>query len=270
MRLIGLIVSGALAVAVVAEGAYIVHTRRQVDRLSSRLETISQEAADPLAGLEFPRAAARLRDLDQGGGAGPGPASTRTLPPPRLIPSTTPTPSSQPASATDDPLPLPPAIDTKEGREQLRRFVIAALDRERDENRLRAEQRQTEREQARRQRLVTELGLSPSEGEKFNQILSQVQNARDNLRNRMESGELPREAIGRDMAAVRDDTEKQLRSLLGDERMKKYEEMRGGGRGPAQGGDRSEVGAGADRAARVDQALQRGAPAATPGTAPAP
>ena len=263
MRLIGLIVSGALAVAVVAEGAYIIHTRRQVDRLSDRLEAIGQEAEDPLGGLDVGRMPARGRDLDEGGALGLRPA--RNLPPPRLV-ATPPTSAGAPsAPATDDPLPLPPAIDTREGREQLRRFVVASMERERDENRLKDEQRQQEREKARRERMVSELGLSPPEAEKFDQIMGQVQNLRSTFRSRIESGQLPREAIGREMAAVREQTEKQLRDLLGDDRMKKLEEMRGPGRGgPMQGG-----GGGGERR-RWGGPRGQGGPGAAPGAAPGP
>jgi hypothetical protein len=235
MRLIGLIVSGALAVAVVAEGAYIIHTRRQLDRLETRLEALSGEPIDLLGEGDGPRAG-RFVDAEEG-----SPASrrvARSLPPPRLVAPPAPA-AAQPATTSDDPLPLPPAVDTPEGREQLRRFVVAQMEQERAEGRIRAEQRFTEREQARRDRLVKELGLSPAEGEKFNQIMNNVQAARTALRSRIESGELNRDTIGREMTALRETSDKQLRDLLGDERMKKFEETRRGGPGAAtQGGGR--------------------------------
>jgi hypothetical protein len=241
MRLIGLIVSGALAVAVIAEGAYIIHTRRQLDRLETRLEALSGEASDLLGEVESPRASVRFAESDDGPG---GRSASRSLPPPRLV--TPPTPATGlPAAPSDNPLPLPPAVDTPEAREQLRRFVVAQLEQEREQGRIRAEQRFTEREQARRDRLVKELNLSPAEGEKFNQIMNDVQTARTALRSRIESGELNRETVGKEMTALREQNDKQLRDLLGDERMKKFEETRRGGLGgPPQGGGRRWGGGG--------------------------
>jgi hypothetical protein len=241
MRLIGLIVSGALAVAVIAEGAYIIHTRRQLDRLETRLEALSGEAADLLGEVDSPRASARFAEPDEGASSSRRTAS-RSLPPPRLV---TPPETGQPAAASDNPLPLPPAVDTAEGREQLRRFVVAQMEQEREQGRIRAEQRFAEREQGRRDRLVKELGLSAAEGEKFNQIMNNVQTARTALRSRIESGELNREAIGREMTTLRETSDKQFRDLLGDDRMKKFEESRRGGPGgPPQGGGRRWGGGG--------------------------
>jgi hypothetical protein len=263
MRLIGLIVGGTLAVAVIAEGAYIVHTRRQVERLSSRLEALGTEASDLLAGSDGGRYAGRAMLQDEGDLGEPRRAGGRALPPPRLV--TPPPPAAGQAPPSNDPLPLPPAIDTPDGREQLRRFVVAALEQEREQGRQRQEQRQEEREQARRQRMATELGLSPTESEKFNQIMAQTQTARVNLRSRIESGELNREAIGREMATMREEADKQMRSLLGDDRMKKLEGMRGrGGPGPMQGDRRGGMWGNAQNRGGE---RPEGAP---PGAAPAP
>jgi hypothetical protein len=235
MRLIGLIVSASLAVAVVAEGAYIVHTRRQVARLADRLDAIGSEAGDLLS-VSDTRPLARSLDSDETPERRRG-VGGRTLPPPRLL---TPPPgfgAPPPTSAaSDNPLPLPPAIDTPEARDQLRRFVLAQLEQERQEGRQRQEQMRNEREQQRRERMAKELGLSAPETEKFNQIMSQIQSARATLRDRIESGQVARENIGNELSAMREESQKQMRGLLGDERMKKFEEMRGrmggpGGRG---------------------------------------
>jgi hypothetical protein len=261
MRLIGLIVGGSLAVAVIAEGAYIVHTRRQVEQLSSRLEALGAESTDLLVGGDGGRFVGRATSFEEADGEQPRRGGGRALPPPRLI--SPPAPAAAQAPSSNDPLPLPPAIDTPDGREQLRRFVVAQMELEREQGRQRQEQRQEEREQARRQRMAQELGLSPAETEKFNQIMAQTQTARQNLRNRVESGELDRGAIGREMAAMREENEKQMRGLLGDDRMKKLEGMRGRGPGPMQGGGRFGWGNGQNRGG--DQP-----PTAAPGSAPAP
>jgi hypothetical protein len=169
-------------------------------------------------------------------------------------------------------LPLPPALDSPEARDQLRKFVLAQLDLERQEQRQRWEQQRTEREQQRRDRMAKDLGLSPSETEKFNQLMTQTQNARAALRDRIESGQLPRENIGAELAAMREDNQKQMRSLLGDDRMKKFEDMRGGGGGPGGpggpgGGDagrRPGAGAGAGEGASTPREAARPAPRRRP------
>jgi hypothetical protein len=232
MRLIGLIVSAVLAVSVVAEGAYIVHTRRQVAHLADRLDAIGSEAGDLLTAASDSRPAGRLGEPSNDGA--PELRRAGRVPPPRLVKA--PTPLSAPAPASDNPLPLPPALDNPEAREQLRKFVLAQLDLERQEQRQRFEQQREEREQQRRDRMAKDLGLSPAETEKFNQIMSQIQNARAALRDRIESGQLARENIGGELAAMRDENQKQMRSLLGDDRMKKFEDMRGRmGGGPGGG-----------------------------------
>jgi DNA-binding transcriptional regulator YdaS (Cro superfamily) len=235
MRLIGLLVSGSLAVVVVAEGAYIVHTRRQVARLSDRLDAIGSEAGDMLSAPDS-RLLGRFQAPEDAPFEPRRPG--RALPPPRLVtaPGSAPAPAS--ASASADPLPLPPALDTPEAREQLRRFVLAQLELERQEGRQRQEQMRNEREQQQRERMAKELGLSPPETEKFNQIMSQIQNARSSLRDRIESGQVARENVGSELQSMRDESRRQMQALLGDDRMKKFEELRGpmgGGRGWGNG-----------------------------------
>ena len=245
MRLIGLIVSGALAVSVVAEGAYIVHTRRQVARLADRLDAIGSEAGDLVASGAEARSPARFADPPDD----PTPQTRRggRLPPPRLINApalTAPTPSG-----ADNPLPLPPTLDSPEARDQLRKFVLAQLELERQEQRQRWDQQRTERDQQRRERMAQDLKLSSGETEKFNQIMTQMQTARASLRDRIESGQLPRENVGAELTALRQDSDRQMRELLGDDRMKQYQDMRGGpnGNGPngtMQGGGRRWGGGG--------------------------
>ncbi len=255
MRLIGLIVSGVLAVSVVAEGAYIVHTRRQVARLADRLDAIGSEASDMLSAGTEPRAAGRF--VEPSDEATPEPRRGGRMPPPRLVnaPALS-APAPSPPSGTDNPLPLPPALDNPDAREQLRKFVLAQLDYERQEQRQRWEQQRTEREQQRRERMAKDLALSPSETEKFNQIMTQTQNARASLRDRIESGQLSRENIGAEMAAVRESSQKQMRDLLGDDRMKKFEQMRGPGGGP--NGPNGPVGIGAIGANVTNGTMQGG------------
>jgi hypothetical protein len=236
MRLVNMVVVATLSVVVIAEGAYLIRTRRHVAELTERLEQVAADRDEgPRRGTATP------------GGSGPGswgggdsPRAALRPPPPRLIApaptSAPPAPALSPAPAGGGPLALPPALDNPEAREQLRQFVRAQMEAERQETRERQDQRRDEREQAARDRMTKELGLSPAESEKFNQIFADARGARQDLRARVESGQLQPESIGQEMAAMRARNDEQLRGLLGDERMKKLEQLRPRGEGPGPWG----------------------------------
>ena len=216
--------TGVLGVAVVAQGAYIVHTRRQVASMAERLESLSDEYGQ-----------AAMNGPASRGGWGAAPAadffdeapaeSGRPLPRLRVPP---PNPAAPDPGANGDPLPLPPVLDSADAREQLRQFVVAQMERERQEARVRQQERREEREQERRAQMAKELGLSGPETEKFEKIFSDAQQAREKLRERMQAGELGGPAIREEMISLRAETEQQMRSLLGGERMQKFSEMPGG------------------------------------------
>ena len=245
MRLIGMIVSGSLAMAVVAEGAYIVHTRRQVAPPVRQAGRHRQRGRGPAERARRARCHAALHSRRDAGrtpaGRGrPGAAA------PTAGDLRRPWPRHPRHSESDNPLPLPPAIDTPEAREQLRRFVLAQLEQERQEGRQRQEQMRNEREQQRRERMAKDLGLSRPGDRKVQPDHDPdpvrpgrpcaTGSSRDRLRART-SGTSLRPCATR--------AQKQMRSLLGDDRMKKFEEMRGrmgrpgaGPTGPMQGGGR--------------------------------
>jgi hypothetical protein len=130
---------------------------------------------------------------------------------------------------------LPAAISTPEAREQLRQFVVAQLERERQEARVRDEQRMAARMRERRVAAIQPLGLSPGDTEKFLAITDKADAARFAVRDRIESGQLDRGAVRQEMANLREQTDRELKALLGDDRMKKYEEIRRD-LGPPEGG----------------------------------
>jgi hypothetical protein len=236
MRLVAILVTGLLAIAVIAEGAYIARTRGQLQQLERRLEALSEERDSAFGRAEPIRRGGRERDLadldDDDRPVAPGP------PPPRF----TRPPSGNEAAAPGDPrnpLPLPAALDSAEAREQLRQFVMAQLERERQEARDRMTERRSERETRWREQVAKQLALSPPETEKFNQILNNSQARRDALQARIQAGELEGPAIRSAIMGLREESSRELRSLLGDERATKYEELRrseGGRGGPGGGG----------------------------------
>jgi hypothetical protein len=234
MRLVSILVVGTLSIAVIAEGAYIVRTRKQMESLSDRLEALAAERDEEFS------TAARVWTPPSGAAALPstrgtgGPESSR-LPPPKLVVPPSPLPVPSFTAPPEGEPPLPAGLDTPEAREQLRKFVLAQLERERQEARERMENRREDRERAARERMARELGLSPAESDRLNEIFASAQTARQEVRQRVESGQLQGEGLRREFASLRSQHEQQLRSLLGDERMKKYEELRRSGSGPEGG-----------------------------------
>jgi hypothetical protein len=251
MRLIAIVVGAALGLAVVAEGAYIVRTRSQLAAVTEKLDSLTSERETAMSGMGrgFGSEAGQAREggLDDGD---EDRAVRRRLPPPRLVPT------AQGRPRSDDPLPLPPGIDSPQAREQLRQFVLAQLERERQEAQVRQDERRQQRETERRDRMAKELGLSQPEAEKFNKILNDAQAAREKFRDQIEAGQLPRDQARQTMMTMRQEQEQSLRGLLGDDRMKKYETLRGPPGGGAFGDRRGGWGGG--------QGVGRGGPGGGP------
>jgi hypothetical protein len=244
MRLIAIVVGAALGLAVVAEGAYIVRTRSQLAAVTQKLDALTSERETALAGVGRGYGSEAGQGREGGLDDGDEDRVVRRLPPPRLL--ATGQGSAAPSPRSDDPLPLPPAIDSPQAREQLRQFVLAQLQRERQEAQVRQDERRQQRESERRDRMAKELGLSHSETEKFNQILNDAQTAREKFRDQIEAGQLPRDQARQTMMTMRQEQEQNLRGLLGDDRMKKYETLRGPPGGGAFG-DRRGGGQGIGR-----------------------
>jgi hypothetical protein len=229
MRVIVLFVLAVLGVAVVAEGAYIVRTRTQMATLEERLATLATERESNTLAASQRRFEEEPAEGQPGDDNGPRP-SARTLPPPKLV-----VPSPRPAAASADPLPMPAGLDAPEAREQLRQFILAQLERERQEAQQRVDQRREDRDRQRNEQMAKTLGLAPAETEKMLQILGSTQQARQDLRARIQSGEVRGDAIRQEMQALRGKADQDLQALLGDDRMQKLNELRrqgGGDNGP--------------------------------------
>lgn len=231
MRLTNALVTGTLFVAVAAEGAYIVKTHRQMDALAAQVQQMAAEAEEEPAARETPR----MPWVGQRPTIGTTPGGTTArLPPPRF---NTPPPSAAPGSAPVAGAPtLPPALDNPEAREQLRQFVAAELQHQREDWR---QQQQQQREEDQRRRLegaIKTLGLSDSDGKKLTDIVTQAQDQRRDLREKIQSGQIPREQIPQAMTALRDQTDKQVRALIGDDKAQQFQQLqrqnRGGPGGP--------------------------------------
>jgi hypothetical protein len=201
VRLVGIVVFGILAATVVAEGAYIVTTRRQVQTLSDQVQQLAAEAAmDDRPAPPSPR--------------GRMPTSTRpaVMPPPHFAPPPA-------ASATA------PALATPEAQEQIHQMVVAELERAREEQFTKIRERREQDQQRRLDAVVKGMALSPEDGKKLAQILGTAQDARRDLRDKIQSGEVTRADIGKEMAALRTQTDDQLKQLLGEDGRRKLDEV---------------------------------------------
>jgi hypothetical protein len=246
----GMLVAAVLAAAVIAQGAYIAKTRRQMDALTDQVQQLATEsiaaepepAPPPAREQPWRRSAARA-------------ASAAPLPPPRFAPA-----PRGAAPAPPGTLPLPAAIDSPEARDQLRQFVAGELQRERDEQRERNRQRFEDDQKTRFEAIAKALGLKPEESQRLTDALTNAQTARREMRDKMQSGEINRADIPQQIAAMRKTTDDQVRQVLGDDGMKKFQELqrqdrglfgpgggggrRGGGGGPPPGGGPGPPGGG--------------------------
>jgi hypothetical protein len=230
-------------------------THRQMQALSDQVQ---QLAADSV-GQDEPTARADTRSWG-GGGGGRLNALAGTLgrlPPPRFSP---------PSGNADSPPPstggpaLPPALDNAEAREQLRGFIAAELQRERDDQREKVRLQRDQEMQKRMEDAVKALGLNDADGKRFMDAVSKGQEDRRALRDKIQAGQIPRSDIPKEMGALRDQTDKQLKDILGDEGMQKYQELQRQDRQAQFAGWQGRPGAGPPR----------GGPPGAPGGGPPP
>jgi hypothetical protein len=224
MKLIGIVGVGLLTVVVVAQGSYIVSTRREVNALKERLDAVSQGMA----------VSDRVHAGEGGGRAwvpsfvdspsGNDNADQKVAPAPRGVPRFA-AQDEAPASSNDS-LPLPPAVDSPQSREQLRQFVVAQMQRQRDEERQQREARFEENRQRAQEKVSAALGLNADESRRFKELLANQQTAAREVREKVQSAQLPRSEMRNQMQALRTKGEADLRQLLGDQRLQKFETLR--------------------------------------------
>lgn len=227
MRLANVLVSGTLFAAVIAEGAYIIKTHRRMDQLAAQVQQLAAEAVDEEPVRE--RDTTRSPWVGQRPTTAPGTQAAH-LPPPRFnTPSyTAPAPSGGPA--------LPPVLDTPEAREQLRQFVASEMQHQRDDWRQQQQQQRDEDQRRRLEGAIKTLGLNAEDGKKLTDIVTQSQDQRRDLREKIQSGQIPREQIPQAMSALRDQTDKQIRALIGDDKAQQFQQMQRPFRAPGNFG----------------------------------
>jgi hypothetical protein len=230
VRLANVLVTGTLFTAVIAEGAYIIKTHRQMEALTTQVQQLAAEGADEPSGRELSRQGGWVGDRPTAG----APGKPARLPPPRFATTSAPAPSG-PSGSTSG-LALPAALDTPEARDQLRQFVAAELQRERDD--FRQQQQQAREDEARRRldEAIKTLGLSSEDGKRLTDVVTKAQDQRRELRDKIQSGQLARADVGKEMNALRVETDKQIRSIVGDDKAQKFQELQRQNRGPGPGG----------------------------------
>jgi len=221
------LVTGILFVSVIAEGAYIIKTHRQVNALTTQVQQLAAEAGEEEPARDSPRPSwVGQRPTS------PSAAANNRVPPPRFNAPPTFTAPPPPAGAVA----LPPALDNPEAREQLRQFVAAELAHQRDDWRQQQMQQREDDQRRRLENTIKTLGLSDADGKKLTDIVTQAQDQRRDLREKIQSGQIPREQIPQAMSALRDQTDKQVRALIGDDKAQKFQEMQRPARAPGFGG----------------------------------
>jgi hypothetical protein len=228
VRTANLLVTGSLFVAVIAEGAYIIKTNRRMEALTNQVQQLAAEAvADEPASRDLGRTGGNGWGADR---PGPNPAPAR-LPPPRFN-TTTPTAAAPAGSAPAGGPALPPALDTPEARQQLRAFVAAELQRERDDWRQQQQQARDEEAQRRLDATIKALGLNADEGKRLTDAVTKSQEQRRQLRDKVQSGQLARADVAKEFTTLREQTDKEIRAAIGDEKAQKFQEMQRQNRGP--------------------------------------
>lgn len=225
MRVAGALLVSVLSAAVIAEGAYLLKMRRQVDALSAEVRELASEG-ERAQGPPRPGVA----ESHDGDGTPWATAVRRErpgLPVPRFLPAT------NPAGVGLARMPVPSTFEAPEAREQLRQIVSAEIARERQERREGERKRWMEQQERRTneavEAVVKGLGLGSDDAAKFKDLVASTQAARHGLREKIESGQLTRQDIGREATALRQQAEGQLVQLLGEERAKKAREIVGWG-----------------------------------------
>jgi hypothetical protein len=225
-------VTGTLFVAVAAEGAYILKTHRQIDALTTQVQQLAADAEEEPAARDTSRPSWVGQRPTSGavGTAGARLPPPRFNTPPSFTTSSAPPPPGAPA--------LPAALDTPEAREQLKQFVAAELQHQREDWRQQQQQQREEYQRLRLESAIKALGLSDSDGKKLTDIMAQAQDQRRDLRDKIQSGQLPRDQIPQAVAALRDQTDQQVRAVIGDDKAQQLQQMQrqGQGRGPGGGG----------------------------------
>lgn len=145
------------------------------------------------------------------------------------------------AAANDDPLPLPVELSNQQAREQLATFVRAQIAKEKQAEQNQRVQAMAERQNQANVALAQKLGLDGNTSAQFMSVLTQAQQQRRDVIAQAAESQMPRAEMREKIREVSQKADAQIKSLIGDEKFKQYEETR------RQDGPRGGFGRGLNR-----------------------
>jgi hypothetical protein len=220
MRTVGMIAIFLLSLVSIVEGAYLF-------KLSHRVTELAQQAPE--------------RSGVEGDEAAPAPARRPDAPAPRPRPAAAPVPTFQtlaPPSTTPATATLREALGTVEGRQQLRAAMDVIAEEKRQARMLEVAPRRDERDLKYKDRILKTVPLTGDEPLKLGTLFTTLQQGRHQILEDMKAGLKNAEQADNEMDELRDNTDKSIHALLGEERYRKAREGRRGGggqRGQGQG-----------------------------------
>jgi hypothetical protein len=230
MRTIGMFAVSGLALMVIGEGVYIAKLSRRIDALSGAV------GGGAAGGSE------RSFLSSAEGGAFTRPAGFDRRAPaarpaaPILAPAAASPPSAAAAAASAS---LGEALGTVEGRQHLKGALAVIREEERQSRLVRVSERDREREGQYRERLTKVLSLPPDDQRKLGDIYANLDVGRQRLLEEMRTGLKDAETADGEIDNLEEVTNKAVRTLLGDARMKQFRDAeraeRGGDRGRWRG-----------------------------------
>lgn len=210
MRLFGIIAIFVLSIAAIVEGALLVRMSSRLDSLAEKLE--SAPGADPLA-----------YRINRGTpSASAGAAAAR---PPVALPRLVPAPGTG-EGAPDGPATtvLRQALETPEGRAHLKHAMEVLREQERQERMVRRAEEEITDEQRYQERLGRLVGLNPDEKNRISQYYTTLHSGRRRVLEEMRAGVKNAEQADDEIDNLEEETQRQVRALLGDARLNKYRE----------------------------------------------
>ena len=226
MRTLGMIAIFLLSLVSIVEGAFLYKLSHQVTELRQEQRSLPIER-DEAAPAERPRAE--------------GPAER-----PRPAPAPVPTfqalapPSTTPATTT-----LREALATVEGRQQLKAALDVIAEEKRQARMLEWAPKRDERDLKYKDRITKTVPLTGDEPLKLATLFTNLQQSRHQILDDMKAGLKNAEQADNELDELRDNTDKSIHALLGDDRWKKVREGRRGWGGQGQqGGGQGQQGGG--------------------------
>lgn len=255
MRLLGILFGTALAAVIAVQSVSLYKAGQRLETLEQRLKALSGEYQEQRSNPDS-------ANWDRGSDSGPAQSPSLRAP----APAAGATPALKAlaaaaqqagglaaiAAANDDPLPLPVELSSPQAREQLAGFVRAQIERAREQSQSQRRHDNLDRATESHAAMATKLGLDPNTAGQFTGVLAQVQQQRMDVLAAAHEGTLPRSELREKMRQITQQSDEQVKRLVGDEKFKVYQDLQSeqrlpGGAGRFGGFGRAGAGNGAAR-----------------------